>query len=51
MAGECKDVLTVEELSLVCRWQGNSLPEEHFLEIIYLHETNTTAIYSAITEF
>ena len=43
MAGERKDVSTVE-LSLFCRWQGNGLPEEHFLEIIYLHKANATAI-------
>jgi len=33
MADECTDVVTIEEMSVYCRWQEDGVPEEHFLEI------------------
>ena len=50
LADECTNISTVEELSLFCCWEENGVPEEHFLEIIHLHEANANGIYSAITE-
>ena len=50
LVDECRDISTVEELSLFYRWEENGVSEEHFLEIIHLHEANANRIYSAITE-
>ena len=36
MADECTDVATVEEMSVFCHWEEDSVPEEHFLEIVHL---------------
>ena len=50
MADECTDILTVEEMSVFCRWEEKGIPDEHFLEIIHLRQANAESIYSALVE-
>ena len=50
MTDQCTDISTVEEMSVFCRWEGKGILEEHFLEIIYLRQTNAESIYSALVE-
>ena len=50
MADECTEISTVEEMSVFCRWEEKGIPEEHFLEIIHLRQTNAESIYSALVE-
>ena len=40
MADECTDISTVEELSILCRWIQDSVPVEHFMEIIPLKKVD-----------
>ena len=50
MADECTHISTVEEMSVFCRWEEKGIPEEHYLEIIYLLQANAESIYSALIE-
>ena len=36
MADERTDVATIEEMSVLCQWEEDGVPEEHFLEIVHL---------------
>ena len=54
MGDVCKDVSSMEELSLCFRWLKDGKPVEHFLEVIQvIHVTRTDAetITSAITTY
>ena len=33
-ADECTDVITIEELTICCRWVESGVPEEHFIEML-----------------
>ena len=48
MADECTNILTVEELSVYCRWLEDGVPVEHFLEILPLKRIDAETIYSVI---
>ena len=37
-------------MSVFCHWEEKGIPEEHFLEIIHLHQANAESIYSALVE-
>ena len=37
-------------MSIFCRWEEKGIPEEHFLKIIHLRQTNAESIYSALIE-
>ena len=50
MADECTDVVTIEEMSVFCRWEEEGSPEEHFFEIVHLKQANAESIYSALVE-
>lgn len=50
MADECTDITTIEELSVFCRWEEDGVPEEHFLEIIPLRNTDAESIHSALIQ-
>ena len=47
MADECTDVMTVEELSVFCRWEEDGLLVEH-LEIVHLQQADAESIHSAL---
>lgn len=49
-ANHATDNSTVENLSSLCCWDKNGLPEEIPIEIIHLHEANANGISSAIIE-
>ena len=48
MADKCKDVSTVEELSVFCRWEEDGVPVECFLEILPLKKADAETIYSTL---
>ena len=50
MADECKDVATIEEMSVFCRWEEEGSLEEHFLETVHLKQTNAESIYSTLVQ-
>ena len=51
MADECTDVTTIEEQTFCLRWVVNSVPEEHFIEVLPLKKANADSIYSALVEY
>ena len=51
MADECTDVITIEELTICCRWVESSEPEEHFIEMLPSKKVNAESIYSALVEY
>ena len=50
MVDECTDIGCIEELSLLCRWEEDGVPEEYFLEIIHLKKSDAASLYSALIE-
>ena len=50
MADECTDIATIEELSILCRWEENGTPIEHFMEILPLKRCDAETIYSTLVE-
>ena len=48
LADESTDITTIKELSVVCRWVENSLPVEHFIEIIPLKKADAQTIYATL---
>ena len=50
MADECTDVVTIEDMSVFCRWEEDRVPEEHFLEIVHLNKADAESIYFALVE-
>jgi hypothetical protein len=51
MVDESCVVSTVEELSICARWLNNGKPEEHFLKLIRVDQTDAATIASAIKAF
>ena len=39
MADECTDIMAVEELSVFCHWEDDSIPVKCFLDIVPLKES------------
>jgi len=50
MADECTDI-TVQELSIYCRWIENGAPVQHFMEILLLIKADAESIYSVLIEW
>ena len=50
MADECTDTSTVQELYIFCCWVEDSVPVEHFLEIIHLKRADAETIYSGLVD-
>ena len=45
MADECTDIATIKEFSIVCHWEENGSPVEHFVEILPLKRCNAESTY------
>ena len=50
MADECTDIMTVEELSVFCRWEEDGTPVECFLDIVPLKRADAESIYLALVK-
>ena len=50
LADECTDILTIEELSIVCRWVEDGEPVEHFIEILPLKKADANTIYGSLID-
>ena len=51
MEEECAEITTVEELSVLCCWEEEGLPLEHFFEIVDLKKADVESISSGLIEW
>ena len=50
MADECTNIMTVEELSVFCRWEEDGTPVECFLDIVPLKKADAESKYLALVK-
>ena len=50
MAGECRYIVTMEEMSVFRQWEESGHPDEHIREIVHLRQAIARSIYSALIE-
>ena len=48
MADECTDITAVEDLSVFCRWEEDSIPVECFLDIVPLKKADAESTHLAL---